>query len=266
MLPLGAVRARPAHRLIDGLGPDAERAGQRSPRLVEDRDPEVGDPHARATDGAPATAGGHLRRRDARLPADPGDDGGEREAPGARRHGRFDALSHGFDEGARPENPFIPEVRLPAAAQRGDRLPAPETPEEAAPLEVRAPALGRASVHERSVGRPRPPRGGAELGENLRRGLPGARDPAQQGAMPGPRIPGQGPHVRYHLRAQWVEVQIPDELQQIRLRLHHDGLVPVLEEVADAAMAAVEAPAYPVKRLRMLRAKGRWPVRTSRWA
>ena len=66
---------------IDGLGTDAERAGQRSPRLAEDRDPEVGDPHARATDGAPATAGGHLRRRDARLPADPGDDGREREAP-----------------------------------------------------------------------------------------------------------------------------------------------------------------------------------------
>jgi hypothetical protein len=51
-------------------------------------------------------------------------------------------LSHGFDEGARPENPFIPEVGLPAAAQRGDGLPAPETPEEAAPVEVRATACG----------------------------------------------------------------------------------------------------------------------------
>jgi len=81
VLPLGAVCARPAHRLIDGLGPDAKRAGQRSPRLAEDLDPEVGDPRSRATDGAPATAGGHLRRRDARLPADPGDDGREREAP-----------------------------------------------------------------------------------------------------------------------------------------------------------------------------------------
>jgi hypothetical protein len=35
-------------------------------------------------------------------------------------------------------------------------------------------------------------------------------------------------------------VEIADQLQEVRLFLHHDGLVAVLEEVADALMAAVE--------------------------
>jgi len=38
------------------------------------------------------------------------------------------------------------------------------------------------------------------------------------------------------------EVEVPDELQEVRVFLHHDGLVPILEEVAPPAMAAVEGP------------------------
>jgi hypothetical protein len=35
-------------------------------------------------------------------------------------------------------------------------------------------------------------------------------------------------------------MQIPDKLQQVGLLLHHDGLVPVLEEVAHALVAAIK--------------------------
>ena len=60
---------------------------------------------------------------------------------------------------------------------------------------------------------------------------------------------------------------VADEFQEVRLFLDHDGLVPVLEEMADPLMAAIEgAPHSGVRSERRLRASGREPVQTRRCA
>jgi len=40
-------------------------------------------------------------------------------------------------------------------------------------------------------------------------------------------------------------VNVPDQFQEIRLRLDHDGAVPVLEEMPDPVVAAVEGAGVP---------------------
>jgi hypothetical protein len=59
-------------------------------------------------------------------------------------------------------------------------------------------------------------------------------------ARPGETI--QGAEIGNHLRPEGVEVEVADEFQEIRLLFRHDGLVPVLEEGADAFVAPVEGP------------------------
>jgi hypothetical protein len=44
------------------------------------------------------------------------------------------------------------------------------------------------------------------------------------------------------LGPEWVEVEVADQFEEVRLLLHHDRLVPVLEEVADPLVSAVEGP------------------------
>jgi len=62
-------------------------------------------------------------------------------------------------------------------------------------------------------------------------------------------------------------VEIADQFEEVGLLLHHDGLVPILEEGAHPMVAAVEgAPQGGMSSDRMLRARGRVPVRTRRWA
>jgi hypothetical protein len=62
-------------------------------------------------------------------------------------------------------------------------------------------------------------------------------------------------------------MEVADELQEVGLLLHHDGLVAILEEVPAPLVAPVEGvPQGGMRRLRMLRASGRVPVRTRRWA
>jgi hypothetical protein len=45
--------------------------------------------------------------------------------------------------------------------------------------------------------------------------------------MPGPRIPVEGTETWDHAGADRVEVNVPDQLKEIRLLLDHDGPVPV---------------------------------------
>jgi hypothetical protein len=59
--------------------------------------------------------------------------------------------------------------------------------------------------------------------------------------MAGPGIPVQGAEIRNYCRPEGVEVEVPDQFEEIRLILHHDGFVAILEEVARAPMAAIEA-------------------------
>ena len=85
--------------------------------------------------------------------------------------------------------------------------------------------------------------------------------------MAGPGGASKGREVGEDLGAERIEVEIADEFQKVRLFFHHDGPVPVLEEVAHPAVAAVEGPPHGgVRRLRMLRGRERLPVRTKRCA
>jgi hypothetical protein len=58
----------------------------------------------------------------------------------------------------------------------------------------------------------------------------------------GPGEAGEAPEIRDDLGAEGIQMEVADQFQEVRLLLHHDGLVPVLEEVPDALMAAVEGP------------------------
>ncbi len=55
------------------------------------------------------------------------------------------------------------------------------------------------------------PAAGAEVAEDRLGRLPGAGDGPQEGAVAGPGIPIQCAEVRGDLRAQRIEVEVPDE-------------------------------------------------------
>ena len=63
--------------------------------------------------------------------------------------------------------------------------------------------------------------------------------------MPAPRIPRKGTEICHHLRPDGVEVEVADEFQEVGFLLHHDGFVPVLEEMTRPVVAAVEGPRVP---------------------
>jgi len=58
----------------------------------------------------------------------------------------------------------------------------------------------------------------------------------------GPGVALQGAEVGHHLRPERIQVEIAHELEEVPVLLHHDRLVPVLEEVARPAVPAVEGP------------------------
>jgi hypothetical protein len=108
---------------------------------------------------------------------------------------------------------------------------------------------------------------GQKLGGDGRRRLPGPGDGPQEGAVAGPGVAGpgradSGPPSR-GADSGGGGARVPGG----RVLLHHDGFVAVLDEVADAVMPPFEGiPQGGMRRLRMLRGNGRWPVRTRRWA
>ena len=63
--------------------------------------------------------------------------------------------------------------------------------------------------------------------------------------MAGPGVPIEGAAIRDDLRAKRVDVQVADEFEEGHLLLHHDGLVPILEEMPAARMPPVEGPRIP---------------------
>lgn len=66
--------------------------------------------------------------------------------------------------------------------------------------------------------------------------------------------------------ADRVEVNLPRKFKEIRLLLDHDGLVPVLEEVAHAVVPPVEGVSVAAEEGAHVRGRGYVPVRTRRWA
>ena len=63
--------------------------------------------------------------------------------------------------------------------------------------------------------------------------------------MPRPGVAIEGGERRKHLRPEGIQVEIADEFQEIRLLLHHDGLVPILKEMAGPVVPPVEGPGVP---------------------
>ena len=58
--------------------------------------------------------------------------------------------------------------------------------------------------------------------------------------MAGPGIAVERGEIGQHLRPEGIQVEVANEFEEVRLLLHHDGLVPILKEMADAVMAAIE--------------------------
>jgi hypothetical protein len=208
--------------------------------MAEGFDPEIGEAGARLLDGDPAPPPTVSRGRPTWRQTRPtqgssarrGDRGASAASP-VRRSASTNARE--------PMDPLIPPVGLPAPPEALDHRPAPETAQRAAPVEVEPAAPGDPVGDEGPVGRPGPA-AGAEVAEDRRGRLPGTGDRPQEGAVAGPGIPLQGAEVRNDLRAQRMEAEVPDELQQVRGLLHEDGPVPVLAEVAHPLVAAVEGP------------------------
>jgi hypothetical protein len=55
-----------------------------------------------------------------------------------------------------------------------------------------------------------------------------------------PGIAIEGPEVSDEVRAEWVQVEIADQFQEVGVLFHDDGLVPVLEQVSHPLVAAVK--------------------------
>ena len=85
--------------------------------------------------------------------------------------------------------------------------------------------------------------------------------------MAGPDIPVEAAEIGEDFRTDRIEVEVADQFQEVGIFFHHDRLVPVLQEVTDPLVAPVEGPPpRGVRSERMLRGRGRLPVRTRRWA
>ncbi len=178
----------------------------------------------------------------------PGEEGreglrGQGAGDGARR-GRG-LPQHRLDEGAAAQNPLIRSPLFSAPAERADRRPTPRAPAQPPALELRAAALGRPGEHEGAVGPPGAAGGGVELRQDGPGVLPGRRAAPHEGGVPTPGVPVEAAHVRDQPGPQRIQVEIPHQLQKVRFRLHHDGFIPVLKEMAAPVVPAVEGAGVP---------------------
>jgi len=266
-LPLGRARHAPPRRLVHHGRVEAEHGAERPARTAADLQPEVGDPFAGARDHRAAAAAMETRRGNTHVPADSADERLEWDPLGGAPLGWLDLPPKLLDEGRAPQDPLIPCVGLPPAAEGGHSGPASETAQQATPLEFRPAALGDPRNDEGSVGPAGAGGRGAELVEDCSRRLPRPGHGPQEGAVATPRIPVEVPEIADDLGAQGVQVEVADEFEEVGLLLHDDGFVPVLEEVPHPVVPAVEGPPQSgVRRDRMQRARVRFPIRTRRWA
>ena len=70
--------------------------------------------------------------------------------------------------------------------------------------------------------------------------LPRAVFPPHEGRMSRPRIPPQFCHIPNEARPEWIQMNVPGDLQEILLFLTDDRLVAVLEQVAIPPVSPVE--------------------------
>jgi hypothetical protein len=210
---------------VDRRGVDSQCVGDGAASVALNLHGEVGDRLARAGDGRPPAALLQGRGGTAGGRTHAGNEVRQGAPPSRRWAGLLQLLAHLLDKVGTAEDPLIPQVGLASAAERGHCRPAPLTAQEPAALQFRPAALRNAGGHECPAGTGAR---GAEMRENGRRVLPGMRDAAQEGAVTAPRISIEGPEVRDDLRAERVQVQVADELHQVRLGFRDDGFVEVL--------------------------------------
>ncbi len=230
------------HGVVDGLGADAEDWRQGPAGVAEDLDPEVRDPVPGATDGGSAAALPKLFRANAHVAADAGDARVERGTPGGRAGRVLHATPEVLDEFTAPQDPLIAEVGLAAPAEGGHGGPPAQAAHQSPALEVGAATLGEAGRHEGAVGPAGAARGPGTLPQDRRRGLPGAGDDLQEGAVPAPGVAVQCDPGPDEAGAVGIQMDLPGEFEEVRVRFHDDRLIAVLEEVAHPAVPAIERP------------------------
>ena len=200
----------------------------------------MGDSIPGACDGRAAAPARQLLWGDSHLVADALDQGIERDPGDLRVLRPLDFSPEAFDKLPTAKDPRIPGDGFLCPAQSHQFCPATHAPDEASPLILRSPALGDPSGHERPVGPPRSGHGRSKLRENCRGLLPRPRHDPQEGAVARPGVAVQAPEVGHYPGAEGVQMEVAYQFEQVGFFFHHDGLVPVLEQVPDALVASIE--------------------------
>lgn len=119
--------------------------------------------------------------------------------------------------------------------------------------------MPRSPCHEVPVAGSGGAQGSPEPAENLSGILPSTVPGAHQGRVPCPRIPVQVSELSHETSPERVEMDIPDQLKEVRVLLYDDRFEPVLEKVACPAVPAIEGPSVPGKERAHRPAKGALP-------
>ena len=203
---------------------------------------------------------------DAQVMAHPMDERCQGKPVGGSSFLHLEFASKVLDEHARPEDPRVSRVRRLASAQILDSRPAPKAPHQPSALEVGPAALALTFGNKPSIGGAGTAERRCELTKHLLRVLPEVLAGPDQRRVPAPRELVKRAQVGDERSAERVQVDVADEFEKIGFLLDDDGLVAILKEMSGAACRRLKAPAYPVRRLRMLRGSGRPAVRRRKWA
>jgi len=149
-------------------------------------------------------------------------------------------MTKGFHELAAPQDALVRNVGLPSPAERLHGLPAADAAEQSPALKVGPPSLGHACRHEGPVQLAGAPPGRTKLRQHHRRCLPWNIAHSTESRVAAVGVFGKCTEIGDYPGAERIQVNIADELQKVRLLLDDDRLVPVLEKVPCAFVAAVE--------------------------
>jgi hypothetical protein len=105
--------------------------------------------------------------------------------------------------------------------------------------------VGGTGSDKRPVRNSRTPRVATESPKNFGYRLPRLRDSSEECCVAAPRIAIERPQVRYDARTEGIEMEVPYELKQVGFLFYHNGFVPILEQMAGAAVAPIEGPRVP---------------------
>jgi len=144
------------------------------------------------------------------------------------------------DEGAAAENALVKCPALTAASELGQQVPAPRAAAQAAAVEIDGCAVVDSGADKKLISAAGAAEGRTELGENEVDVLSRELSLAEKNGVAGPRVGRQGVDRHVETRADGVEVDVADELEQAGVFFDEGVLEAVLEEIAGAAVDAVE--------------------------